>query len=110
MSEKMTNADRIKKATDKELADMLCKITRCCSDCIAQEMCYEGHTGYEDWLASEEWSDFSWNEVQTDAGVQQKSGRIRKNTMPGWQSIHRIGKPVRTSAVRHTRIIQWRMH
>lgn len=59
MAEKMTNADRIKKATDKELADMLCKITRCCSDCIAQEMCYEGHTGYEDWLASEEWSDFS---------------------------------------------------
>ena len=30
-----------------------------------------------------------------------ESGRIRKNTMPGWQSIHRIGKPVRTSAVRH---------
>nr|DAP04538.1 MAG TPA: Rubisco Assembly chaperone C-terminal domain [Caudoviricetes sp.] len=30
--------------------------------------------------------------------------------MPGWQSIHRIGKPVQTSIVRHTRIIQWRMH
>ena len=28
MAEKMTNADRIKKATDKELADMLCKINK----------------------------------------------------------------------------------
>ena len=46
------------------------------------------------------------SEARTDAGVQQRSGRIRKNIMPGWQSIHRIGKPVRTSTVRHTRIIQ----
>lgn len=56
---KERNADRIRKATDKELADMLCEITRCCSDCIAQETCCKGHTGYEDWLASKEWSDFS---------------------------------------------------
>lgn len=27
-------------------------------------------------------------------------------TMPGWQSIHQIRKPVRTSTVRHTQITQ----
>ena len=46
----MTNGDKIRSMSDKELSRELCKIAGVCADCIAQDMCYEGHNGFEKWV------------------------------------------------------------
>ena len=51
----MTNADRIRAMSDKELAEFMCHSVSPsgvanCSACEAAEFCYMGHTGWLDWL------------------------------------------------------------
>lgn len=49
----MTNGDKIRSMSDKELSRELCKIAGVCADCIAQDMCHEGHNGFEKWVKEE---------------------------------------------------------
>ena len=53
-TEPMTNADRIRAMSDEELSEFLCSIlskTRGgCSECVAADYCYPGHTGMIDYL------------------------------------------------------------
>lgn len=48
----MTNAEKIRALSDKELADILtrCCIGSGCEDCPAEEFCGQ-YRGYEEWLA-----------------------------------------------------------
>ena len=52
-----TNADRIRRMNDDELAEFLCDmVTRtegACNECVAYEYCEKGHTGFLDWLKEE---------------------------------------------------------
>lgn len=55
MTEKQTNADRIRHMSDKELAEFLANITHCedCRDdhcCFSDETCKQNHLN---WLQSE---------------------------------------------------------
>lgn len=54
---KRTNTDRIRSMSDEELAEFLCGICSeyedCCFNCVANDYCKYGHTGYIDWLQSE---------------------------------------------------------
>lgn len=52
-SDYMTKGDKIRSMSDKELSRELCKIAGVCADCIAQDMCYEGHNGFEKWVKEE---------------------------------------------------------
>lgn len=47
-----TNGDRIRAMTDEELADSLCKNTSC-GHCIASELCWNGHNGFDYWIKQE---------------------------------------------------------
>ena len=51
----ITNADRIRSMTDKELADFLCDISggESCTYCVANDLCHNGHNGMIDWLKKE---------------------------------------------------------
>ena len=49
----MTNGDKIRSMSDMELSRELCKITGVCSECLVQDMCDKGHTGFEQWLKEE---------------------------------------------------------
>lgn len=49
----MTNEDKIRSMSDMELSRELCKISGVCSECIVQDMCYEGHSGFEKWVKEE---------------------------------------------------------
>ncbi len=49
----MTNGDKIRSMSDMELSRELCKIAGVCSECLAQDMCDKGHTGFEQWLKEE---------------------------------------------------------
>ena len=56
--ERMTNADRIRAMSDKELAEFLCHSVSPsgvanCSACEAADFCYFGHVGWLDWLKTE---------------------------------------------------------
>ena len=50
----LTNADRLRAMSDEELSEFLCSIlskTRGgCSECVAADYCYPGHTGMIDYL------------------------------------------------------------
>ena len=47
----MTNADRIRAMSNKELANWLCHlVTECDTSCPGRETCKFGHTGIIDWL------------------------------------------------------------
>lgn len=39
--------------SDMELSRELCKIAGVCSECLVQDMCDKGHTGFEQWLKEE---------------------------------------------------------
>lgn len=47
-----TKADEIRAMTDRELADFLCDNTSC-GHCIASELCWSGHNGFEYWIKQE---------------------------------------------------------
>lgn len=49
----MTNGDKIRSMSDIELSRELCKIAGVCSECLVQDMCDKGHTGFEQWLKEE---------------------------------------------------------
>lgn len=51
----LTNADRIRSMTDKELADFLCDISggESCTYCVANDLCHNGHNGMIEWLKEE---------------------------------------------------------
>jgi len=53
----MTNADRIRAMRDEELSEFLCSILSKdrdgCSGCVAEDYCYQGHTGMIDYLKEE---------------------------------------------------------
>lgn len=49
----MTNGDKIRSMSDMELSRELCKISGVCAECIVQDMCYEGHNGFEKWVKEE---------------------------------------------------------
>lgn len=49
----MTNGDKIRSMSDMELSRELCKIAGVCSECLVQDMCDKGHTGFEQWLKEE---------------------------------------------------------
>lgn len=49
----MTNGDKIRSMSDMELSRGLCKIAGVCSECLVQDMCDKGHTGFEQWLKEE---------------------------------------------------------
>lgn len=50
----MTNADRIRAMSDKELAEFLCHFrsddAATCSGCKSEHYCRPGHNGMIDWL------------------------------------------------------------
>lgn len=50
----LSNSDRIRAMSDEELSEFLCSIlskTRGgCSECVAADYCYPGHTGMIDYL------------------------------------------------------------
>ena len=50
----MTNADRIRAMSDKELAEFLCHFRSddavTCSGCKSEHYCRPGHNGMIDWL------------------------------------------------------------
>ena len=54
---KGTNADRIRKMTDEELAEFMCHNvsngTVNCAFCSAEEFCRMGHNGWFEWLQKE---------------------------------------------------------
>ena len=52
-SDLMTNGDKIRSMSDMELSRELCKISGVCSECLVQDMCDKGHTGFEQWLKEE---------------------------------------------------------
>ena len=50
---KMTNADRIRAMSDRELSKYLCSLMtadNCWTTCPASQFCYKGHTGMQEWL------------------------------------------------------------
>lgn len=49
----MTNGDKIRSMSDMELSRELCKIAGVCSECLVQDMCDKGHTGFEQWVKEE---------------------------------------------------------
>ena len=49
----MTNGDKIRSMSDMELSRELCKIAGVCAECLVQDMCDKGHTGFEQWLKEE---------------------------------------------------------
>lgn len=56
----MTNLEYIRTCTKEELAELLCvELDMYCSDCVAREYCYNGHTGFIDWLDEERRTDGS---------------------------------------------------
>ena len=50
-----------------------------------------------------DWSGEQRKEVQTRAGVLQRSSRTKKNIMLIWQNIHLIGRQARSFTGRHTK-------
>ena len=50
-----------------------------------------------------DWSDVQCKEVQTHAGVLQRSSRTKKNIMLLWQNIHLIGRQTRSFIGQHAR-------
>ena len=47
----MTNLEYIRTCTKEELVKLLCgELITHCSRCVAREYCYNGHTGFIDWL------------------------------------------------------------
>ena len=52
-----TNADRIRRMNDDELAKFLCDMVNrtegACNECVAYEYCEKGPTGFLDWLKEE---------------------------------------------------------
>lgn len=54
----MTNLEYIRTCTKEELVDLLCvDLDMQCSYCVAREYCYNGHTGFIDWLDEERGED-----------------------------------------------------
>ena len=54
----MTNLEYIRTCTTAELVDLLCvELDMYCSDCVARGYCYNGHTGFIDWLDEERGGD-----------------------------------------------------
>ena len=47
---KMTNGDRIRAMSDRELARFLCDLRKDCYECPAESFCHKVHTGMQDWL------------------------------------------------------------
>ena len=52
--EPWTRQDHIRNMTTDELSKVLCDISGNCGDCVADEHCYKGHTGFLSWLTERE--------------------------------------------------------
>ena len=48
----MTRGEEIRSMSDEELADFLCDNTNC-GHCIAAELCWDGHNGFDYWVKQE---------------------------------------------------------
>ena len=54
----MTNLEYIQSCTKEELVGLLCtELKTHCFRCVAREYCYNGHTGFIDWLDEERGED-----------------------------------------------------
>ena len=58
----MTNLEYIRTCTTAELADLLCaELDMNCFNCVARGYCYDGHTGFIDWLDEKRGDDDEWD-------------------------------------------------
>ena len=71
----MTNLEKLRTGTPKQIADMLCKCLKNCSACphSIRECCNGGENGFEEWLNEE-------TKTQKDAPENAPKGWIKLNT------------------------------